>query len=140
MTKCLTLLTVPIEPLFNLSETLILSTNIIFSPTYNFNYTGRLTVWEGPMLIRYRYKTSRGNSRAKMHLALRCCPPLFIFFETLFYQMQCKYAMNIGVVEIRGGLLQFFIRKMPFCISAPCCLQFLKQVLKCICFCIFATI
>ena len=39
--KCLTL---PIEPLINLSETLILSINITFTPTHNFNFEGRLAV------------------------------------------------------------------------------------------------
>ena len=43
-------LTVPIEPLINLSETLILSLNITLVPTQNFNFAGRLAVWEGPIL------------------------------------------------------------------------------------------
>ena len=39
--KCLT---VPIEPLINLSETLILSVKITLAPTHNFSFAGRLAV------------------------------------------------------------------------------------------------
>ena len=35
----------------------------------------------------------------------------FVFFKNLFYQNQCKYAMKIGVPQIRGALLLFFIGK-----------------------------
>ena len=41
ISKCLT---VPIEPLINLSETLMLSVNITFATTHNFNVAGRLVV------------------------------------------------------------------------------------------------
>ena len=41
LSKCLT---VPIELLINLSETLILSVNITLAPTHNFNFAGRLAV------------------------------------------------------------------------------------------------
>ena len=37
-------LTVPIEPLINLSETLILSVKITLAPTHNFSFAGRLAV------------------------------------------------------------------------------------------------
>ena len=42
-------LTVPIELLINLSETLI-SVNITTAPSHNFNFAGRLAVWERPIL------------------------------------------------------------------------------------------
>ena len=35
----------------------------------------------------------------------------------LFYQKQSKYAMNIGVAEIRGALDSFYLEKVPFYIS-----------------------
>ena len=41
LSKCLT---VPIEPLINLSETQILSANITLAPTHDFNFAGRLAV------------------------------------------------------------------------------------------------
>ena len=47
LSKCLT---VPIEPLVNLSETIILSVNITLAPTHNFNFAGKLTVQERPIL------------------------------------------------------------------------------------------
>ena len=39
----------------------------------------------------------RGTSRPKLCWTFRCCPQWFIFFKNLFYQNQCKYAMDIGV-------------------------------------------
>ena len=50
-------LTVPIEQLLNLSETLILSVNITFSPIHNFNFAVGSPVWERPILW-YRYETT----------------------------------------------------------------------------------
>ena len=43
-------LTVSIEPLINLSETLILYVNFNLAPTHNFNFSGMLAVSERPML------------------------------------------------------------------------------------------
>ena len=43
-------LTVAIEPLINMSKTLILSVAITFGPTHNFNLSGRLVVWERSLL------------------------------------------------------------------------------------------
>ena len=48
-------LTVLIELLTNLSDSQILSVNIILAPTYNFNFAVTLAVSEIP-IIRYRYK------------------------------------------------------------------------------------
>ena len=47
LSKCLT---VPTEPLINLSETLILSVNITLAPTHDFNFAGRSAVRERTML------------------------------------------------------------------------------------------
>ena len=41
LSKCLT---VPTEPLINLSETLTLSVKITLAPTHNLNFAGRLAV------------------------------------------------------------------------------------------------
>ena len=49
-----------------------------------------------------------------------------LLFSNVFYGNQCKYAMNIGVAQIRSTLLQFFTEKVPLHISAGRCLQFLK--------------
>ena len=43
-------LTVPIDPLINLSNTFILSVNITLSPPHNFNSAGTLPVWDRLML------------------------------------------------------------------------------------------
>ena len=39
------------------------------------------------------------------------------FFKNLFYQKQCKYAINIRVAQIWGIFYSFFIEKVPFYIS-----------------------
>ena len=58
-----------------------------------------------------RYFNYRNNSRLRLRPTFGCCLWWFIFFKHLFYQEQCKYAMNLGVAQIRGALLQFFNRK-----------------------------
>ena len=51
---------------------------------------------------------------------------LYICFKNLFYQNQCKYAMNIGGTQIRGALLWFFLgKKCPFIFTGQG-LEFLK--------------
>ena len=97
----------------------------------NLNFSVHFTVWYSSPVL---YKTalqqpttvsrrSRGDSRPKLHPTFGCCPQ-FIFFENLFHQKQCKYAVNIGMAQIRGALLQFFLgKKCPF---TGYCLQFLK--------------
>ena len=47
--------------------------------------------------------TVKGNSRSK--LSGFQMVPLIYFFKTMFYHKQCKYAMNIGITQIRGALL-----------------------------------
>ena len=49
----------------------------------------------------------RGNSMAKLHPAFGGCPQSFTFFKNLIYQKQCKYAMNIGVADIKGPFYSF---------------------------------
>ena len=36
---------------------------------------------------------------------------IFFFFKYLFNQKQCKYAINIGVAQIRDALLKFILEK-----------------------------
>ena len=38
----------------------------------------------------------------------------FFFFENLFYQKQCKYAMKLGVAQTRGELYSFFNKKLSY--------------------------
>lgn len=47
----------------------------------------------------------RGNFRPKQCPPFGCSPEWFIFFKTVFYQKQYKYATSIGVAQIRGALL-----------------------------------
>ena len=48
------------------------------------------------------------------------------FFKNLSYQNNCKEAMNIVGVQIRGALFNFFVKKMLFFVTSRCCPQFLK--------------
>ena len=49
------------------------------------------------------------------------------FFKNLFFKKkQCKYAMNIGVTQIRCPIKVFYNENVSFYVSAGCCLQFLK--------------
>ena len=45
--------------------------------------------------------------------------PTMIFIFQKLLSKKCKYAMNLGVVEIRGALLLFFIGKKYPLISLP---------------------
>ena len=36
---------------------------------------------------------------------------MIFFFENLFYQKQCKFSVNIGVVEFKGVFLELFVVK-----------------------------
>ena len=44
---------------------------------------------------------------------------IFFYFKNVFYQKQCKYAMNIGLAQKRGVLLHFFMGKNYLFISLP---------------------
>ena len=73
---------------------------------------------------------SPGNSRPKLCPTFGCCPQWFFFLKFFFYPKQSKYAINIGVDQIRGALYIFFYSgKVPFYISEGCCLPFLEQLL-----------
>ena len=49
------------------------------------------------------------------------------FFENLLYQKQCKYVINVDLVQIRFSLYKmFYSKKVLFHISAGRCLQFLE--------------
>ena len=58
---------------------------------------------------------TRGYFRLKMGLTWRRCPWWLIFLKNLFYQKNCKAAMNIGGGQIRGALFNFLSsEKCPF--------------------------
>ena len=58
---------------------------------------------------------SRVCFRLKLNLTSRRCPQLLIFFKNLFYQNNCKEAVNIEGDQIRGTLFNFFVvKKCPF--------------------------
>ena len=69
---------------------------------------------------------TRGKSRPELCPAFGRCPLIYFVFKNLFYQKQCKYAMNIRLTQIRGTFYSFFREKVPFYITAGHCLQFLK--------------
>ena len=69
--------------------------------------------------------SDRVNSRPKLCPTSGRCPRLVVF-KNLFYQKQCKYAINIRVAPVRGLFYGFLWGKVPFYISAGHCLQFLK--------------
>ena len=57
----------------------------------------------------------RGYFRLKLNLTSGRCPWWLIFFKNLFYQQNCKEAINIGGGQIRGTLFHFFVvKKCPF--------------------------
>ena len=59
----------------------------------------------------------RGYFRLKLSPTSGSCRWWLIFFKNLFYQNNCKDAMNIGGGQIRGALFNFFVvKKCPFCI------------------------
>ena len=58
-----------------------------------------------------------GYFRLKLSPTSGHCPRRLIFFKNLFYQNNCKEAMNIGGGHIRGVLFNFFVvKKCLFCI------------------------
>ena len=59
------------------------------------------------------------TSQKRLFAAVIFCPLWLIFFENLFYRKQCKYAMNIGVAQIRGALSQFIVVKKCSFVSLP---------------------
>ena len=60
---------------------------------------------------------TKGNSRPKMQKALGCCP-FDLFFQKFVLSVLFvlfKYAISIGVSQIRGALLYIFTgKKYPF--------------------------
>ena len=71
----------------------------------------------GPKLFYFELNYTRGYFRLKLNPTSRCCPQWPIFFKNLFYQNNCKDAMNIGGGQIRGALFDFFVvKKCSFCI------------------------
>ena len=48
------------------------------------------------------------------------------FFENLFYQKQCKYAMNIGLQKSEVPFKCFQSKKVPFYVFGGRWLQFLE--------------
>ena len=48
-----------------------------------------------------------------VRLSDTACDDLF-FFENLFYQKQCKYAVNIGLLKSEVSLNVFTVKKYPF--------------------------
>ena len=53
------------------------------------------------------------------------CPWLLIFFKILFYQNNCKEAINIGGGQIKGALFNFFeMKKCPFLYLLDAALSF----------------
>ena len=51
-----------------------------------------------PEIVYSRKSNKRDNS------GIQTLPSMIFFFKNIFYQKQCKYAMNIGVAETRGTL------------------------------------
>ena len=52
-----------------------------------------------------------GYFRPKLSPTSGCCPQRLIFFKNLFYQNNCKEAMNIEGGQIRGAHFNFFVVK-----------------------------
>ena len=57
-----------------------------------------------------------------------CLPSMIFFVKNLFDQKQCKYARSIGLAQIRGAPLKFFLlgRNALLYLFVGCCLQFRK--------------
>ena len=63
------------------------------------------------------FNTFRGYFRLKLSPTSGCCPQWLIFFKNLFYQKNCKEAMNIGGGQIRVPFLTLLQWKSAlFCI------------------------
>ena len=77
----------------------------------------------------------RGYFRLKLSPTSRRRPQWLNFFKNLFYQNNCKEAINIGEGgQIMGALFKFFCtekaEKVPFFVSCGWCPQFLKWPLS----------
>ena len=57
---------------------------------------------------------TRGYVRLNLSPTSGRCPWWLIFFKNLFYQKNCKEAMNIGGGQIRDPLYNFVVKKCPF--------------------------
>ena len=69
----------------------------------------------------------RIDSWSKLHQAFAGSLWWFVFFKNLYYQKQCKFVMNIGLIRVRGAPFRFFLcLKNIFHISVWGFLQFLK--------------
>ena len=67
----------------------------------------------------------RGYFRLKLSPTSRRCPRWLIFSKNLFYQNNCKGAINIVGGQIRGALFNFFVvKKCPFLYLSDAALSF----------------
>ena len=67
-----------------------------------------------------KYISPRVYFSLKLSPTSRRCLGWLIFFKNLFYQNNCKEAMNIEGDQIRGALFNFFVlKKYSFCIFQP---------------------
>ena len=77
------------------------------------------------LFLRYGMWHIRDYFRIKLSLTSGCCPRWLIFFKNLFYQNNCKEAMDIRGGQIRGALFMFFIvQKRPFLYLSDAALSF----------------
>ena len=80
----------------------------------SFTWHARTSTDQLQYLKRF-YLTFQGLLRLKLSPTSGCCPCWLIFFENLFYQNNCKEAVNIGRGQIRGALFNFtVVKKCPF--------------------------
>ena len=74
----------------------------------------------------------RDHSRPKLHPTFGPCPWWFIFQKNLFYQKQCKYAMNTVLAEIKTAWTLPLISKINpgsgcFLLITAACIVFWKK-------------
>ena len=83
---------------------------------------GLLSIKSHELLTKLSY---RDYFRLKLSPTSGCCPQWLIFFKNLFYQNNCKDAMNTGGSQIRGALFNFFCsEKIPFLYLPDAALSF----------------
>ena len=75
------------------------------------------------------FDVSSDYFRLKLCPTYGCYPRRPIFFKNLFYQNNCKEAVNIRGDQIRGVLLNFFVEKSVLFVSSGRCPQFLEKPL-----------
>ena len=70
-------------------------------------------------------KLFRGYFRLKLSPTSGRCPRRLIFLKNLFYQNNCKEAINIGRGQIRRAIFNFFVvKKNPFLYLPDAALSF----------------